>query len=205
MGPNDENNSVLLTTRCLLSLAWQLRNHNKQRREDNGSNSADVAIGNVHRGPNCCLGEQGCNGANVSGTPDILHREVAGTEAILGNNSKTIAIQGGRATHTRDSSSRRGRQNTGVAVCNAAGPARKADHANGGDKQDKHGHHDGANECTCGGKRCQTCSSAGQGEHISGKQCHPPWRWRPSQESQAEESPLSQLQMFCNAQAVQLF
>ena len=128
-----------------------------------------MAIGGVHIGPNDCLGEQGCNGANVSGTPDIRHREVAGVEAILGNNSKTIVIQGGSATCTRDSSSQRGRQNTGVAVCNAAGPARKADRANGGDKQDKHGCHDGANECTC-----QTCPSAGQGEHTSGKQCHPP-------------------------------
>ena len=79
-----------------------------------------MAIGNVHRGPNGHLGEQGCIGTNVGSTPDILHREVAGAEAILGNNSKTIVIQGGSATCTRDSSSRRGRQNTGVAVCNAA-------------------------------------------------------------------------------------
>jgi hypothetical protein len=40
---------------------------------------------------------------------DILHREVAGAEAILGNDSKTVAIQGGSATCTKDSSSRRGR------------------------------------------------------------------------------------------------
>jgi hypothetical protein len=84
-----------------------------------------MAIGDVHRGPNGCLGEQGCNGANVGGTADILHGEVDGAKAILANNGKIIAIQGGSATHTRDSSSQRGRKNTGDAVCNAAGPARK--------------------------------------------------------------------------------
>ncbi len=82
------------------------------------------------RGPNSCLGEQGHDGADVGGTPDILHREVAGTKAIHSNNGKTIAIQGGNATCTRDSSSQRGRQNTGNTVCDAAGPARKADCAN---------------------------------------------------------------------------
>jgi hypothetical protein len=61
----------------------------------------------------------------MGGTPDILHREVAGVEAVIGDDSKTVVIQGGSATHTRDSSSRRGRQNTGVAVCNAAGPHAK--------------------------------------------------------------------------------
>ncbi len=159
-----------------------------------------MAIRDVYRGLIGCLGEQGCNGTNVGSTPDILHREVAGAEAILGNNSKTIMIQGGSATPTRDSSSQRGRQNKGVAVCNATGPACKADCTNGGNKQDKHGCHDGANECTC-----QTCPSVRQGEHTSRKQCHLPWEWHPSQEIQAEESPLSQLQMFCNAQASQLF
>jgi hypothetical protein len=90
-------------------VSLQLQDWDKQQREDNGSRSADVAIGNDHRGPNDCLGEQGCDGANVGGTPDILYREVAEVEAILSNNSKTIAIQGGSATCTRDSSSRRGR------------------------------------------------------------------------------------------------
>jgi hypothetical protein len=108
LGPNDEPNSILLTTQLLPSLAWRSRNHDKQRGEDDGSRSADVAFGNVHRGPNGCLGEQGCDGTNVGGTPDILHREVARAEAILGNDSKIITIQGGSATCTRDSSSRRG-------------------------------------------------------------------------------------------------
>ncbi len=97
-----------------------------------------MAIRDVHRGPNGPLKEQGCNGANVGGTPDILHREVAGVKAILGNKVKTIAIQGGSATCTRDSSSQRGRQNTGDAVCDAARPARKADCADGGDEQKGH-------------------------------------------------------------------
>ncbi len=57
-----------------------------------------MAIGDVHRGPYGHLGKQGCNGTNVGGTPDILHREVAEAKAILVNNSKTIAIQGGTAT-----------------------------------------------------------------------------------------------------------
>jgi hypothetical protein len=52
-----------------------------------------VAIGDVHRGPNGCLGEQGCNGANVGGTPDILHREVAGDKAILVDNSKKMQFK----------------------------------------------------------------------------------------------------------------
>ncbi len=164
-----------------------------------------MAIGDVHRGPNGCLGEQGCDGTNVAGTPDILHREGARAKAILNNNSKTIAIQGGSATCTRDSSSQRGRLNTGIAVHDSAGPDYEADCANGGNKQDKHGHNRGANICACGSRRCQTCPSAGQGEHTSRKQCHPPWRWRPSQGNQAEESPLSQLQMLYNAQAGQLF
>jgi hypothetical protein len=98
-----------------------------------------VAIGDVHRGPNGHLVEQGCNGTNVGGTPDILHREVARAKSILGNDVKTIVIQGGSATCTRDSSSRRVRQNTGDAVCNAARPERKEDSANGGNKQNKHG------------------------------------------------------------------
>jgi hypothetical protein len=59
LGPNDEHNSILLTTRLLPSLAWQSQNRDKQQREDDGSGSADVAIGDVHRGPNGCLGEQG--------------------------------------------------------------------------------------------------------------------------------------------------
>ncbi len=163
-----------------------------------------MAIGDVHRGPNGCPGEQGCDGTNVAGTPDILHREVAGSKAILGNNGKTIVIQGGSTTCTRDSSSQRGRQNTGDAVRDAARPACKADRANGGSKQNKHGHHDGANECTSSSGRSLTGPSAGQGGHPSGKKCHPPWRWRPSQESQVGESPLSQLQMFCNPQTSQL-
>jgi hypothetical protein len=86
-----------------------------------------VAIRDVHRGPNGHLGEQGCDGANVGGTPDILQREVDGAKAILGNNGKTIAVKGGSATCTRDSSSQRGRQNTGDVVCNAARPACAAD------------------------------------------------------------------------------
>ncbi len=64
-----------------------------------------MAIRDVHRGPNGCLGEQGHDGADLGGTPDILHREVTGAKAILGNNGKTIVIQGGSATCTRDSSS----------------------------------------------------------------------------------------------------
>ncbi len=140
----------------------------------------------------------------MGGTPDLLHREVAGAKAILGNDSKIIVIQGGSATCTRDSSSRRTRRNTGNVVRNAAGPACEADCANGGNKQNKHGCHDGANERSCGGKRSLTGPSAGQGEHPSGRKCHPPWRWRPSQETQAEESPLSQLQMFRIAQAGKL-
>jgi hypothetical protein len=73
-----------------------------------------VVIGDVHRGPKGRLGEQACNGANVDGTPDILHREVAGAKAILGEDGKTISIQGGSAIFTRDSSSQRGRQNTAI-------------------------------------------------------------------------------------------
>jgi hypothetical protein len=52
-----------------------------------------VAIEDVHRGPNGHLGKEGCNGAHVGGTPDILHGEMAGAIAILGNDGKTIAIQ----------------------------------------------------------------------------------------------------------------
>jgi hypothetical protein len=163
-----------------------------------------VAIGDVHRGPNGCLGEQGHDGTNVGGTPNILHREVAEAKAILGNNGKTIVIQGGSATCTRDSSSQIGRQNTGDAVCNAARPARKADWENGRNKQIKHGRRDGAYEHICSGGQSPTGPSARQGEHPSGKKCHPPWQWQLSQETQAEESPLSQLQMFCNAQAGRL-
>ncbi len=47
-----------------------------------------MAIGDVHRGPNGCLGEQGCNGTIVGGTPDILHKEVAGAKAILVTTAK---------------------------------------------------------------------------------------------------------------------
>ncbi len=101
-----------------------------------------MAIGDVHRGPNGCPEEQGCNGTNVGCASDILHTEVAGAKAILSNNRKTIAIQGGSVTCTRDSSSQRGKQNIGDAVCNAARPAHEADCANGGDKQIKHGCHD---------------------------------------------------------------
>jgi hypothetical protein len=155
------------------------------KKKDNGSRSTDVAIRDLYRRPNGYLEEQGCDGANVGSTPDILHREVAGGKAILGDNNKTIAIEGGSATCTRDSSSQRGIQNTGVAVCNAAGPTCEADCALGSNKQDKYGRHDGMNERTCGGGRWQTCPPARQGEHTSGKQCHPPWRWRPNQETQA--------------------
>jgi hypothetical protein len=126
-----------------------------------------VTIGDIHRGPNGVLGEQGDNGANMGGTPDIIYIEVAGAKAILGNNSITIVIQGGSTTCTRDSSSRRGRQNTGNAVHDAARPARKADCTNGGNEQNEHGHHDGANECSCGSGRSPTGPSARQGEHPS--------------------------------------
>ncbi len=71
-------------------------------------------------------------------------------------------------------------------------------------EQNKHGRHDGANERSCGGGRSPTGPSAGQGEHPSRKKCHPPWWSPPSQETQAEESALSELQMFCIAQAGQL-
>jgi hypothetical protein len=73
-------------------------------------------------------------------------------------------------------SSQRRRQNTGDTVRDAAGPAHEADHANGGGKQNKHGCHDGVYECSCGGWWSPTGTSAGQGEHSSGKKCHPPWR-----------------------------
>jgi hypothetical protein len=65
-----------------------------------------VAIGDVHRGPNGCLGKQGCDGANMGGTPNILRREVAGAKAILVNNGKTIKIQRGSATCTRDAAAK---------------------------------------------------------------------------------------------------
>jgi hypothetical protein len=200
--PNNKHHSIFHATQLLPSFAWQSWNCDKQRREEDGSGSAYVAIGDVHRGANGHLGEQGCSGANVGGTPVMItHREVAGSKVILGLDGKTIAIQGGSATCTRDSSSQRGRQNTGNAVLNAETPACKADCANGGGKQIKHGRHDGVNECSCVSRRSPIGPSAGQGEHPSGKKYHPLWQWRPSQETQAEESPLSQLQMFCNAQA----
>jgi hypothetical protein len=69
--------------------------------------------------------------------------------------------------------------------------AHKADYTNGGDEQDKYGCHDGANECSCGGGRSQTGLSAGQGEHLSGRECHPPRWWQPHQDTQVEDSPLS--------------
>jgi hypothetical protein len=53
-------------------------------------------------------------------------------------------------------------------------------------------------------RQSPTGPSTRQGEHPSGKKCHPPWQWQPSQETQAEESPLSQLQMFCITQAGKL-
>ena len=108
-----------------------------------------------------------------------------------------------RYLHKRQQQPKR-KANTGDAVCNAARLAHKADCANGGGEQIEHGCHDEANECACSGGRSPTGPSAGQGEHPSGKKCHPPWQWQPSQETQAEESPLSQLQLFCNAQARRL-
>ncbi len=90
LGPNNKHHSILYATQLLPSLARQLRNRDKQQREDNGSGSADVAIGDVHRGPNGSLGEQGRNGANVGGIPNILHGKVAGAKAVLDVYGKTI-------------------------------------------------------------------------------------------------------------------
>ena len=52
-----------------------------------------MAIRDVHRGPNGRLGEQGRDGADMGGTPDILHREVAGAKAILDNDGKQLQFK----------------------------------------------------------------------------------------------------------------
>ncbi len=52
-----------------------------------------MAIGDVHRGSNGCLGEQGCNGANMGGTPNILHRGVAGARQYLATMAKQLGFK----------------------------------------------------------------------------------------------------------------
>ncbi len=47
-----------------------------------------MAIVDVHRGPNGWLGEQGCNGTNLGGTPDILHREWLEQKQYLATTAK---------------------------------------------------------------------------------------------------------------------
>jgi len=124
---------------------------------------------------------------------NILHREVAGAEAVFFHHGKAIVIQGSSAPSQRGSSSRRGRQNAGNVIPDAAGPTHKTDHPDGGNKQGQYRGHDGQNECP----HCIECHQAnaptGQGEHSSGQQRQTPWRRRSSEEAQEEKDAMPQL------------
>ena len=65
-------------------------------------------------------------GARKMGSaPDVLQRQVAVTQTIFRDNSKTIALQRGSASSPRDSSSRGRRRVAGNVICDATGATRK--------------------------------------------------------------------------------
>ncbi len=86
----------------------------------------------------------------TGGAPDIFHREVAGTQAALRNDGKTIAIQRGSASRPRNSSSQGRRRIAGHVVGNATGTTLQADCGNDSNEQGQHGCNDGEDECNIG-------------------------------------------------------
>ncbi len=53
-----------------------------------------VGKGDVHQGPNGCLGEQTLHATNLAGPPGLLHGEVAGAPPALAGNGKALTVQG---------------------------------------------------------------------------------------------------------------
>ncbi len=58
VGPNDEYHRVLHAARSLPSLSWGPRHRNERPGKNHGSRRANVAVQDVHRGPNGRLGKQ---------------------------------------------------------------------------------------------------------------------------------------------------
>jgi hypothetical protein len=122
-------------------------------KEEKTMSANNVEQRNVHRRPDGCMGKQDRGATNVGSTPDVLHQQVAGTETILRDNGKTIPLQGGSASHPRDSSSRRRGRIASNVIHNATGATRQTDHSNDSNKQGQHGCDDRPVECTGSRKR----------------------------------------------------
>ncbi len=108
---------------CFLlpSITRRLWHCDKRGRENSGSRSTNVAEQDVHGGPDGCMGKQTRGATDMGGAPGILHQEVAGTQAVLRDDGKTIVIQRGSASCPRNSSSQGRRRIAGHVVRDATG------------------------------------------------------------------------------------
>ena len=78
-------------------------------KKNDGSGRTNVAVGDVHRRPNGCMGRQADGRNDVDGPPRLLHREVAGAQTVLRHHGETILFQRSSTPRTRSSSGRGGR------------------------------------------------------------------------------------------------
>jgi hypothetical protein len=86
----------------------------------------------------------------MGGAPGIFHREVTGTQAVLRDNGKTIAIQRGSTSCPRKSSSQGRSRITGHVVRNATQTIQQPDCGDDSNAQGQHGCIDGKDECNIG-------------------------------------------------------
>jgi hypothetical protein len=70
------------------------------------------------------VGKQDAGEPNVGRAPNVIHRQMARTQAILGDNRETISLQRSSAPSTGDKGSRGRRRIAGATILDDAGTAR---------------------------------------------------------------------------------
>jgi hypothetical protein len=136
-----------------------------------------VAIGDVHRGPNGCLGEQGCNGANVAALQTYFSEKWLEQKQYLAMTAKQSQFKEAALLAQETAAAKEeGKTQTMLFRMLQDQHAKQIAQMEETNKSNMDAMMEKMNALVAAGRARQ----AYQPDKVntpSGKKCHPPWRW----------------------------